>query len=165
MQHKIGLYFNTDAYPQIFELLKGNQITLYSLEDFYTSVNRNDISILALKGNDCFEFIINFLNECSESYLVIISDNPKIINDPFVQHLDNIYILQQDDFEKELPLIIQDVQKNLNINKHYFEFLFNMMNIEGLDKTAKRRIFDLCEGFKKVTMERVKGSHEKNSVN
>jgi hypothetical protein len=158
MQHKIGLYFNTDAFPEIFELLRGNQITLYSVEDYYTTFNKNDISILTIKGNDCFELIINFLSECSEAYLVIISDNPKVIQDPFVEHLDNIYLLHHDDFEEELPRIIQDIQKNLNINEHYFKFLYNLLNIEGLDKKAKRRIFDLCEGFKKNTMDRVKGA-------
>ena len=166
MRHKIGLYFNTDAFPQIFELLKGNQLSLYGPDDFYSTVTKNDISILAIKGNNCLEYIINFLNECVESYLVIISDNPKVVDDPFVQNLDNIYILHRDDFEQELPSIIQDVRKNLNINNYYYEFLFNMMNIDGLDKRMKSRIFDLCESFKKVTMDRVKGNDEKkNRIN
>lgn len=131
-------------------MLKGYQLNLLNMDDFYSTASNHDISIISVDGQACMEFIINFMNECSESFLIIITNSIKISQDPLIQELDNICVIHKSKVEDNLSRVVININEKLKISKSYYKLLFDLLNIQDLNKKQKRKLFDICEQFKKV---------------
>ena len=148
MQLKVGLFIQGHLQVGFDSIHDHHDLDVFPFNKFYEVYNNYQASIIYPFYQEDIEFVLNFISNNIDQFLIIISSSEEIEKNSFLRVLDKIILVERESFQQEINLVLSDIKRQMIVNKQYVKFLYNLLNNNQLNINQKKRLFNQCESFK-----------------
>lgn len=148
MQLKVGLFIQGHVQVEFENIHDHYDLDVFHINKFYEVYSHYQTSIIYPFYQEDIEFVLNFISNNIDQFLIIVSPTEEIEKNSFLREVEKVIIVEKESFQKEINLVLSDIKRQMIVNKQYIKLLYNLLNNNELNIDQKKRLFNQCESFK-----------------
>lgn len=148
MQLKVGLFIQGHVQVGFENIHDHHDLDVFHFNKFYEVYSHYQASIIYPFYQEDIEFVLNFISNNIDQFLIIVSPTEEIEKNSFLRELEKVIIVERESFQKEINLVLSDIKRQMIVNKQYIKLLYNLLNNNQLNIDQMKRLFNQCESFK-----------------